>query len=157
MWWLSSLRPSPREWLAAGLLFLCVPVVAHYVRMLLPPAPPMSAMVISDGVQADGTWRVERALTRTVACKMIVYDRRFDGEANGEPVNNLRVSAVASCLPDVLEPTVAARNPAPGTNTHWWAYRLPDGFRGLFTVRVGADGCANGYSGWFVLYTATVP
>jgi hypothetical protein len=156
MWWLRSLSPSPREWLAAIILFLSVPVGADYLRALFPPAPPMSATVLSDGYQTDGTWRVERTMTRTVACRTVVYDRRFDGETNGGPIGELRMPAVASSM-GVIEDVSVVKNAKPTTNTHWWAYRLPDGFRGLYTVRVGVSGCENGFEGWFVLYTATVP
>jgi hypothetical protein len=117
----------------------------------------MSADVLSDGPAPNGTWRVERKLTRAFACKMIVYDRRFDGESRDGPVDNLRVAAEASSRLDQLDPVVTEQNTPTGETADWWAYRLPPGFRGLFTARVGADGCENGYSGWFVLYTATVP
>lgn len=155
---ISSIRA--RIWALAAVLLLGVPLLwGQAAQQILPPAAPafVDPSTEVDGMQPDGTWRVDRTVTVREKCRMMVAQRSFSGTADTGPIADLQIHATDGSNTDALGPVVATSGREPGERRGWLAYKLPPGFHGLYTVRVGADGCPSGFSGWFQLYTATVP
>lgn len=153
----STIRPAIWGLAVATLLGLSL-LWGQAMNLIGPSAPVyVDLSTETDGMQPDGTWRVDRTVTVREKCRMMVATRIFTGQSVEGPVVDLQLPAVDGSNVDALGPVVARPGREPGERRGWLAYKLPPGFHGLYTVRVVADGCPSGFSGWFQLYTATVP